>query len=366
MIMGNIAKRPDGKYRARYRDDLGKEHTAHRATKREAQEWLDHETATKITTGHYYDRNAGKITFAQWWGEWSERQLWARGTVLSANVAARSVTFGDLPLNSIKPSHIEQWIATLIKSGQKPGTVTLKYVHVNHAFRAAVKDRLIPSNPAEGVTLPRANRYEITHKDIPRSEQVATLIDSADDWFATFQALCAFAGLRVGEACAVQVGDIDWMHRKINIVRQVQYLGAAGVDIKEPKDGSARDIPIPDDLINILSEHVRISVGNSDADGWVFPGQHQAKITEEWKRTAKRAGISGFTPHSLRHFFASGLIASGADVVTVQRAMGHSSAKVTLDTYVHLWPTAEDRTRDAAADLMSLVFPRADHLRTAD
>ena len=52
--------------------------------------------------------------------------------------------------------------------------------------------------------------------------------------------------------------------------------------------------------------------------------------------------------HDLRHFYASGLIASGCDVVTVQRALGHASATTTLSTYSHLWPTAEDRTRKAA------------------
>ena len=55
----------------------------------------------------------------------------------------------------------------------------------------------------------------------------------------------------------------------------------------------------------------------------------------------------------LRHFYASGLIVAGCDVVTVQRALGHHSAVVTLPTYGHLWPTAEDRTRAAAASLMA-------------
>src|ERR1700733_9573959 len=48
------------------------------------------------------------------------------------------------------------------------------------------------------------------------------------------------------------------------------------------------------------------------------------------------------------HFYASGLISQGCDVVTVQRALGHASATTTLSTYAHLWPSAEDRTRKAA------------------
>ncbi|HVD18537.1 MAG TPA: site-specific integrase [Propionibacteriaceae bacterium] len=69
--------------------------------------------------------------------------------------------------------------------------------------------------------------------------------------------------------------------------------------------------------------------------------------------------------HDLRHFYASGLIASGCDVVTVQRALGHAKATTTLNTYAHLWPTAEDRTRAAAADLMASAAV-ADSLRTRE
>ncbi|WP_277601056.1 tyrosine-type recombinase/integrase [Nocardioides pantholopis] len=64
--------------------------------------------------------------------------------------------------------------------------------------------------------------------------------------------------------------------------------------------------------------------------------------------------------HDLRHYFASGLIAAGCDVVTVQRAMGRASATTTLSTYAHLWPTAEDTTRAAASEMAAIVL--ATHL----
>ena len=69
----------------------------------------------------------------------------------------------------------------------------------------------------------------------------------------------------------------------------------------------------------------------------------------------------------LRHFYTSGLIAAGCDVVTVQRALGHRSPSTTLDTYSHLWPSAEDRTRAGAASLTDLVLgAAADSVRTED
>lgn len=90
---------------------------------------------------------------------------------------------------------------------------------------------------------------------------------------------------------------------------------------------------------------------------WLFVGDgdqppHQNTIGHRWRQTCKRAGVSGVTLHDLRHYYASGLIAAGCDVVAVQRAMGHAKAPTTLNTYMHLWPTAEDRTRNAAATMM--------------
>lgn len=61
------------------------------------------------------------------------------------------------------------------------------------------------------------------------------------------------------------------------------------------------------------------------------------------------------TLHTLRHTFASNLIASGCDVVTVQRALGHATPSITLNVYSHLWPSAEDKTRAATADFMALI-----------
>jgi integrase len=77
------------------------------------------------------------------------------------------------------------------------------------------------------------------------------------------------------------------------------------------------------------------------------------------------AGVTGVTPHDLRHFYASGLIAAGCDVVTVQRAPGHALASTTLNVYSHLWADAEDRTRTAASAMMrtALADP-ADSVRT--
>jgi len=94
---------------------------------------------------------------------------------------------------------------------------------------------------------------------------------------------------------------------------------------------------------------------------------HQNTVGHRWRTATTAAGAPGLRLHDLRHFYASGLIASGCDVVTVQRALGHSSATTTLSTYSHLWPSAEDRTRAAAQAMLAESYkPKTDRSSTAD
>src|SRR5260370_3426712 len=72
--VANIARRPDGRWRARYRDDAGKEHARHFARKVDAQRWLDEVTASRLT-GAYVDPKAGRATFASYFADWATRQL---------------------------------------------------------------------------------------------------------------------------------------------------------------------------------------------------------------------------------------------------------------------------------------------------
>ncbi len=115
---------------------------------------------------------------------------------------------------------------------------------------------------------------------------------------------------------------------------------------------------LADGLLDLLSSHIAEHLAGDDPIHWLFeasPGlpAHQNTVGHQWRKACKRAGLTGLTLHDLRHFYASGLIAAGCDVVTVQRALGHAKATTTLNTYAHLRPTAEDRTRQAAGGLFA-------------
>jgi len=71
-----------------------------------------------------------------------------------------------------------------------------------------------------------------------------------------------------------------------------------------------------------------------------------SRFGERWTATRRAVGCD-LRFHDLRHAFASALIHQGCDVVTVSHVLGHASPAITLRTYAHLWPKAEDRIRAA-------------------
>lgn len=340
------------RWRARYVDDESREHTKRFDRKTDAQSWLDTIVASQIT-GNYVDPKLGKITFASFYREWSTRQVWVPGTLQAMNLAANGVTFANVPLGDLRPSHIETWVKSMQDKPLAASTIKTRFMNVRSVLRAAKRDKVLGSDPTENVTLPRRRRADAA-MSIPEPTHVGQLIDAAENIFTAFVALAAFAGLRLGEAAALRIGDIDFLRREINVQRQVQRANGGNVEIRAPKYGSERTIPVPDGLLEILAEHVREGYAlTTDPGAWLFPGEnghpwHQNSVGYRWRRTKESAGQPDWHLHDLRHFYASGLIYAGCDVVTVQKALGHSSPNVTLSTYAHLWPNADDRTRKAA------------------
>ena len=78
-----------------------------------------------------------------------------------------------------------------------------------------------------------------------------------------------------------------------------------------------------------------------------------------------RAGLPKGTRFHDRHYYASLLIRHGESVKTVQARLGHASATETLDTYSHLWPDSDDRTREAVDSVLGAEI-LADSVRTAE
>ncbi|MEJ7832910.1 MAG: tyrosine-type recombinase/integrase [Nocardioides sp.] len=349
-------------WRARYRNpETGRQHEQSFAKQVDAVRWR-RQQLDAFDRGRWVDPQAGKVSFLRYFESWEQNQVWTDGTRKAMALAARSTTFGGVDLRQIRVSHVEAWVKSMTVATTDrprplaPGTIKTRLVNIRTVFRAAVRDGMIAVDPTVTVRLPRQRKREAA-MEIPPPDVVRRILDESDPRFRAFVALCAFAGLRLGEAAALKVGDVDFLRRQVHVRRQVQRLDGGTVDIRLPKYNSERTIAVPDALLQIMAEHVSLGLTNE----WLFSGvedvpPHQNTVGHRWRTTLKRAGVEGVRLHDLRHFFASGLIASGCDVVAVQRALGHAKSTTTLTTYAHLWPSAEDRVRDAGALLVAEVL----------
>lgn len=327
------------RYRARYRDEAGVEHARHFVKKADAQRWLD-DAAAGIVRGDWVDPAAGKITFGQWWAQWAASQDWADGTAATADQVLASIGFAEVPVRAVTENHVRQWMKAQRLPGPKrkrglaASTRRTRFNYVRMCFTAAVRARIIRLDPTVAIAPPKVPKAE-TKMRIPNAEQVAKAIDSAPVDFRAFVAVCAFAGLRLGEAAGLQLGDIDFLRRTLTVERQIQGQVNGTATATSPKYESARVVYLPDDLVTMLSQHLERTAPHGE-DGYLFSLRgyvyNRNSAGNQWRRIRKQVGMDEFTLHDLRHFYASGLIAAGCDVVTVQHALGHSSPSITLNT----------------------------------
>jgi integrase len=330
------------RWRARYVDDRGREHTKGFPRKSDAQHWLDKQTAAIISGTHVAPRDT-QLTVEQWCDLWIEGYKVNReSTVRAARTHIRQIVaeFGDVPLSAVRPSQVKAWVARLRADGVEASYVYALHSRLSQICSDAVHDGVLGRNPCSRRTSPPMGKAKVY---VATTEQVWAIHDAVPDHLRVAVLLGAFVGLRVAEVSGLRVSDVDF-------IRGVVHPKQQWPDKPLKTDGSDQAIPIPQDLALLLSASVQAYP--SDMMVTNGPGTERCGpwIIERAIRDAKKT-IDGlpeqFSFHDLRHYLASLLIASGADIKTVQARMRHATARTTLDTYGHLWPDADESTRSA-------------------
>jgi integrase len=256
---------------------------------------------------------------------------------------------GDRPLASILPSDIQAWVRRMSEELQ-PRTVGMVHGVVSGIFRAAVRDRRIVANPCDGTRLPKVTPARI---EPLATETVQRMQDAVSPRWRAFIITAAGTGLRQGELFGITVDRIDFLRRTLRVDRQLVTVVREVPQFTPPKTAaSVRTVPLPIVVVDALAAH--LAEFPPGPDGLIFTGDDGAPMSRAsfsrnvWIPTRKALGLpASVTCHDLRHYYASLLIRHGESVKTVQARLGHASAAETLDTYSHLWPDSDDRTREA-------------------
>ncbi len=355
--MASIVKHGNGRWRARYYDDSGKQHARHFERKIDARRWLDEVGAT-LVAGTHVDPKTARTTVAEWCDTWLDGYGTRRAsTVRQARVHVDRIraAFGPMALSAVRPSHVRTWTAQLAAEGLAVSYVYALHSRLAQVYADAVHDGIVPRSPCSRRTSPGAGKQR---PYVATTEQVWALHDAMPEHLRAAILLAAFAGLRLSEVCGLRVSDVDFMRGVINPA--VQYPS-------EPlkSETSRTAIPIPDSMALALSAHVAAWRAETVMTNEL--GQQLGPWALERAFRSARSTVDGlpvgFRYHDLRHYLASLLIASGADVKVVQARLRHASAKTTLDTYSHLWPDSDQSTRVAIEAVMKA---REDNLRTIE
>lgn len=361
-MAGNVAKRPNGKWRARYRDAAGKERARHFDRKVDAERWLAVAEVAKAR-GEWLDPALSRVTV----GEWSEQWLAAQ-THLKPSTRARYEgllrchvlsAWARVPLAAVSHADVAVWVGRLSAAGLAPSTVRQAHRVLSLLLGLAVRDGRIGRNPADGVRLPRVVAAEKAYLDHAQVEALAR----ACGGYALLIRVLAYTGLRWGELAALRVRRVNLLRRRLDVAESVTDVRGHMV-FGTPKTHHRRSVPVPRFLLDALAVHI----DGRSADALVFtaPGGGVLRNNNFRRQTfdaaAESVGLAGFTPHELRHTAASLAVAAGANVKAVQRMLGHASAAMTLDVYAGLFgddlDTLADRLDEAAGRA------RADQVRT--
>lgn len=340
--MANIQKRPNGKYRARYRDSSGKEHARHFVRKIDAQQWLSLQTAS-VLEGRHVSPKDSRTYFKDYAVKYEGLLLGKPNSLKTAKLNINRYLvpeFGTYRIADIKRSDVQKMVTRLSQSLAR-NTVISIYSTLSKIMTSAIDDRLIVVSPCQRIKFAPIGPKRLT---IPNPAHLPILRDAMRPSAAPLVTLLAGSGLRIGEALALRVEDVDVTNRTITVNKQrSSHTGL----IEEPKTKSSnRVVPVGDVVIGAIEKHL---ANRPIASEWLWLNEALAPMQygnwiDQWTRANKEAGTN-YNTHDLRHFAASALISGGASVKQVQQVLGHANASVTLNTYSHLWPGDEDRTR---------------------
>lgn len=290
-----------------------------------------------------------------------------------AAILRRSIapSLGSIPITILTRDDVARWVNT--QSDVRPKTVMNRHGLLSAALTSAVRDELIPSNPAVGVRMPRAVEEEMTFLT---QDEFARLVRLTPPRWRALVLFLGATGMRWGEATALTVGAVDIDAREIRVTQAWKETRGAGQRLGPPKTKRGRrTIPVPSvcapDLEALMVDRpptaflFRNTRGNPvrhntfHGDVWqptvhVFAGdikrtikgqRGRPKVTWELVGEGKRPRI-----HDLRHSFASWAISAGHSLTAIQHVMGHESIQTTSGRYGHVFRA----DRDAFASLVDL------------
>ncbi|MDE7360471.1 MAG: site-specific integrase [Oscillospiraceae bacterium] len=308
--------------------------------------------------------NSSRMTIGELFDEYekyhaTETKKTSHDSVMKALRLRVLPTMTDYRLDKLTQPILARWKIEI--SGQDLALKTKQFAYKSFSsmLNYAVKMEYIPKNPLTILgnfkdpnvsESPSEVLHYYTPEDFIKFITVAhNHTETIIDWgYYVFFNIAFYTGARKGEINALKWSDIDGniMHIRRSIAQKVK-----GGDIETPpkNKSSYRDLQIPSPLLNILEEHKnrqKDGAQNFSDDFRICGGEKPLRDSSIDKRNrlySTEAELPHIRVHDFRHSHASLLANNGINIQEVSRRLGHSSVKMTWDTYSHLYPKEEER-----------------------
>jgi len=248
---------------------------------------------------------------------------------------------GSERLKDLKPSRISAVLVRMDDAGLSKAYQHQAHKAMSKVFQAAMADGLIASNPVRAVKAPRGGHKP---KVVPSRDQVVAMIEAAPDArLRAFVAVLGYTGCRISEAMGIEWSDVN----------------DERIVIRNGKGDKSRAVPMTPTLAEILrewrkqqaAERLRAIWWDTEhdyvlsSDCGTYWDPHNARkrfkpitdgVASDDPAKARPAICPGATPHSLRHATATLLLEEGVPMKVVSELLGHSSTRITEDTYSHV------------------------------
>jgi len=233
---------------------------------------------------------------------------------------------------------------------------------VHTMLKHAAQWGVVARNVATMVDAPRVKAHEV---EVLIPAQVQTVLETLRGRsLYPIVATALGTGLRRSELLALRWKDVDLDGGTLRVEQALEQTKRGGLVFKAPKTKYGRRmVTLAPSTVTVLRDHWKaqqeqrlfLGLGKVPADALVFAAWDGSTrspngLTKEWQLAMKKVGFKA-TFHSLRHTHASTLIASGLDVLTISRRLGHGSPAITLGVYGHLF-----KIDDRAAVIMEAAL----------
>ncbi|MGB4659312.1 MAG: tyrosine-type recombinase/integrase [Mobilitalea sp.] len=379
-----ISQRQDGRYIARYVDKFGKRQTIYNFKLQAIKRAL---SDAKYETEHGLSGNGINITLNDWYVAWTDlyKRKMVKQTTLYKNDSYYNArirnTIGDMFLKDIKLIHIQAFLNNLFEDGLAFGTVMNIRFLLNGIFEKAKLNDYIIRNPCDGLEFPKQEKHE---RRVLTIQEQKTFFEYATTYTHVNVLRFALAtGCRIGEVLGLKWEDVNFEKRIISINKTIHFSKASSpiegskFFYTSPKTAdSLRNLLMTDEVLEILKAQKVKQLNEKILKGkqWkqvepfiniVFTcgfGNpiYYVNVNESIKEIVERINIieialskeenrmpikfEPFTPHCLRHTFATRCFEKGIEPKVIQGILGHAKLNITTDLYTHV--TAEKQSKE--------------------